>query len=93
MSLNGQGQRERKRGGFFIMNSLVYFFGAMLLLSVSLLLRRNTEPHCDCGAEAYAWRRVRRVVGAVLIVVAAIACTIGVLAFMVEPSPADLQPD
>jgi hypothetical protein len=78
---------------FFIMNTWVYFFGAIVTLSVSLLLRKNTEPYCDCGAEAYTWRRVRRVVGTVLLVVAAIACIIGVLAFLVSPSPADLQPD
>ena len=75
------------------MNSWVYFFGAMLLLSVSLLLRKNTEPHCECGAEAYAWRRLRRLVGAVLLVVAAIACLIGVLALVVSAGPAYFQQD
>jgi hypothetical protein len=75
------------------MNSLVFFSGAIVSLSASLLLRKNTEPHCDCGAEAYTWRRTRRVVGTVLLVVAGIACIIGVLAFLVSPSPEDLQPD
>jgi len=75
------------------MNSLVFFGGAIVSLSASLLLRKNTEPHCDCGAEAYAWRRARRVVGTVLLVVAGIACMIGVLALMVSAGPAYFQQD
>ena len=75
------------------MNSLVFFSGAIVSLSASLLLRKNTEPHCDCGAEAYAWRRMRRLVGTVLLVVAAIAGTIGVLALLVSAGPAYFQQD
>ena len=73
------------------MNSLVFFGGALFTLSVSLLLRKNTEPHCDCGAEAYAWRRMRRLVGAILLVVAAIAGIIGVFALLSASSPAYFQ--
>jgi len=80
-------------GGAFHHELIGLFWRSDSLAQRLAVAQENTEPHCDCGAEAYAWRRARRVVGTVLLVVAGIACMIGVLALMVSAGPAYFQQD
>jgi hypothetical protein len=68
-------------------NSLNFIFGAVLLLGLAWLLTRNTEPYCDCGPEGYQWRRRRRLVGNILLVMAGLAFIIAALGFIVSAAP------
>jgi len=68
-------------------NSINFIVGAVLLLGLAWLLTRNTEPYCDCGAERYQWRRRRRLVGNILLVMAGLALIIAALGLIVSATP------
>jgi hypothetical protein len=61
------------------MNSTMFYLGAAGLFGLSVILRKGTEPYAECGAQAYEKRRIRRLIGTILLLTAVICLGIAIL--------------
>jgi hypothetical protein len=62
------------------MNPVVFYLAACALFGFSAMLLRRTSPYSRCGGAAYEKRRIRRLVGEILIIAATIVVAVGIIA-------------
>ena len=76
--------QEQRNLRVWSMNPLAYYLGAVVLLGLSVILIRGTSPQADCGCSSYEKKRVRSLIGKILLVTSALCLGIGLLAQFVS---------